>query len=124
MVHLQLRVKALSISASAVAFRFPASWSHNLARLAGALAECRSLQHLDLRGNICIDENGVSLAAVLEGLKDLRFFDLSENKFQGRVAGAEFVLSALAGCHQLCELNLEGVMGCDADDIARSVHCS
>eukprot|EP00961_Rhodomonas_salina_P179638 2424032-Rhodomonas_salina.1 len=60
MVHLQLRVKALSISASAVVFRFPASWSHSLVhldlsscgitpkaadQLAGALGECQLLQN-------------------------------------------------------------------------------
>jgi Ran GTPase-activating protein (RanGAP) involved in mRNA processing and transport len=76
-------------------------------RLAGVLAQCPALAHLDLRNNFNFGAAGAeSLAGVLGQCRELVHLDLSNNEIEA--GGAEWVAVVLAQCTALAHLNLKG----------------
>ncbi len=73
--------------------------------LAGVLAQCPALAHLDLSGNSRVGAAGAeSLAGVLGRCRELVHLDLSNNKIAA--GGAESLAGVLAQCRSLAHLNL------------------
>jgi Ran GTPase-activating protein (RanGAP) involved in mRNA processing and transport len=73
-------------------------------RLAGVLGQCRELVHLDLCGNQIGDGGAERLARVLAQCASLAHLDLSDNEIGS--AGAESLAGVLAKCASLAHLDL------------------
>jgi Ran GTPase-activating protein (RanGAP) involved in mRNA processing and transport len=75
-------------------------------RLAGVLGQCTALAHLDLSGNQIGNAGAESLAGVLAQCKALAHLDISGNQIGA--AGAEKLAGVLPECAALAHLNLWG----------------
>jgi hypothetical protein len=76
-------------------------------RLAGVLAQCPALAHLDLSGNYHFGAAGAErIAGVLGQCRELVHLNLSGNQIGP--AGAERLAGVLAQCPALAHLNLSG----------------
>ena len=73
-------------------------------RLAGVLTQCRALAHLNLSGNRLGDDGAGMLAAMLAQCPALAHLDLSRNDISAD--GAERLAGVLAQCPALAHLNL------------------